>query len=593
MIALFTAALAQDMPQVDAQTYDPPIDPSWTIWTDETIVNKTAGGSGRVLFQYLDSPLVYQYDDGERVELVESLLQMDVLASIGFQQLRLGVDVPVLLTGTSAADVAASGVGDVALELKGMLVDREIAPVGVALAGRTELPTASSGLPVGNGGLAWEVQAMLDTRQGPLVFATNLGTRGVPTAELENVTWDDQFFYRAGVGYSPRDIVGVSMDLGGSAVWASKVANDATTPVEAIVGTWWRLPADVVLRAGVGRGLTTGIGSPELRALFGMGWEPHLEGDLDRDGLVNRMDVCRDEAEDVDGYRDDDGCPDPAARVLVRLRGPDGKPVEGTKTEVYTTGGVVEGTSEISFDAHPGEYRLTAWAMGYEDLDTVIEIPEDVGSDARFNLRLEAMPAELRIAVSDENGQPLSGTWWVGDYPERAFSEGADSALVPPGTYVVGVRVPDHAAFDQEVVLGADEAERLEFRLKKSKIEVTKEQIKLREKVYFETASAVVMEESWEMLSEVAIVLRQHDDIKRVRIEGHTDSQGGDDYNLKLSDDRAASVMQFLVDRGVEADRLNSIGYGEGRPLASNDTDEGREKNRRVELFIEERAGEE
>ncbi len=590
MILLVATALAQDLPAVDAQNFDPTIDPTWTLWTDETIVDEALGGSGKVLFQYLDSPLVYDYDDGERVELVESLVQMDVLGSVGVNKLRLGLDVPVMLTGTSATNAAPTGLGDVALELKGMLVDRELAPAGVGLLARAELPTASSELPVGNDGLGWEVQAMLDTRQGPVVVAANLGTRGVPTTELETFTYDDQFFYRAGLGVSPKDRVGASLDLAGSAVYGEPLEAAGTTPLEALLGGWWRLDSDVVLRGGVGRGLTSGIGSPELRVVFGMGWEPHLEGDNDRDGLVNRMDQCRTEAEDVDGYRDDDGCPDPAARVLVRLLGPDNEPIEGVKSEIYTPGGVVEGTSEVSFDAHPGSYRFTGWAMGYQDLDTMIEIPEDVGADARFNLKLAALPAEIRIAVSDDNGNPVSGHWWVGDFEQRAFDGGQDSALVPPGTYTVSVRVPDHAPVDAEITLGADDAQRVEFRMKPSKIEVTREQIKLREKVYFELGSAVVLEESWSMLSEVAIVLRSHKEITKVRVEGHTDSQGGDAYNLKLSDERAASVRQFLVDRGVEGERLDSVGYGEGRPLASNDTEQGREKNRRVEIFIEERS---
>jgi OOP family OmpA-OmpF porin len=73
-----------------------------------------------------------------------------------------------------------------------------------------------------------------------------------------------------------------------------------------------------------------------------------------------------------------------------------------------------------------------------------------------------------------------------------------------------------------------------------------------------------------------------------VSIEGHTDWIGTDAYNQGLSERRANSVMNYLVDHGVEASRLSTAGYGESRPIASNQTREGRALNRRVELLVQE-----
>jgi len=87
------------------------------------------------------------------------------------------------------------------------------------------------------------------------------------------------------------------------------------------------------------------------------------------------------------------------------------------------------------------------------------------------------------------------------------------------------------------------------------------------------------------LLDPVADALIARPGIK-VEVDGHTDSKGSDAYNQKLSDARAASVMQYLVSRGVEAGRLTSKGFGESKPIADNATDEGREINRRVELTI-------
>ena len=71
-----------------------------------------------------------------------------------------------------------------------------------------------------------------------------------------------------------------------------------------------------------------------------------------------------------------------------------------------------------------------------------------------------------------------------------------------------------------------------------------------------------------------------------VTIAGHTDSRGDASYNMRLSRDRAYSVANYLTARGVSANRVQVVAYGESRPIASNSTDAGRQQNRRVELTI-------
>jgi outer membrane protein OmpA-like peptidoglycan-associated protein len=72
----------------------------------------------------------------------------------------------------------------------------------------------------------------------------------------------------------------------------------------------------------------------------------------------------------------------------------------------------------------------------------------------------------------------------------------------------------------------------------------------------------------------------------KLNIAGHTDWVGSDEYNQKLSDSRAASVMNYLISKGVDASRIKSKGYGESTPIADNKTAAGRAKNRRVELML-------
>ncbi len=93
------------------------------------------------------------------------------------------------------------------------------------------------------------------------------------------------------------------------------------------------------------------------------------------------------------------------------------------------------------------------------------------------------------------------------------------------------------------------------------------------------------MPDSFAMLNEIAEVLKSRVEI-RVRIEGHTDSRGSAKLNTKLSDGRAQSVRRFLVERGVDVARMEAVGFGPSKPIADNRTNQGREKNRRVEFYI-------
>jgi len=85
------------------------------------------------------------------------------------------------------------------------------------------------------------------------------------------------------------------------------------------------------------------------------------------------------------------------------------------------------------------------------------------------------------------------------------------------------------------------------------------------------------------MLDEAASILKKNPDLK-VEIDGHTDSTGPAAYNMKLSENRAKAVMDYFVAKGIDPKRLATKGFGLTRPAASNDTKEGRAKNRRVEL---------
>ena len=120
---------------------------------------------------------------------------------------------------------------------------------------------------------------------------------------------------------------------------------------------------------------------------------------------------------------------------------------------------------------------------------------------------------------------------------------------------------------------------------KYSLVSVTQEKIELHQAVFFATAKSTIMPQSFALLNEVADVLKSRSTMQ-VRVEGHTDSRGKRAANMLLSQGRANAVKTYLVDHGIDASRMVSIGFGPDQPIETNRTAAGREKNRRVEFVI-------
>lgn len=120
-----------------------------------------------------------------------------------------------------------------------------------------------------------------------------------------------------------------------------------------------------------------------------------------------------------------------------------------------------------------------------------------------------------------------------------------------------------------------------------AKVIVEKGRIHILETVKFKTGSAELEPESYSILNQVALTMKANRQIKRVRVEGHTDETGTRERNMKLSQERADSVRDYLVKRGVKSDRLTAQGFGPDRPLAKGNSADSLAKNRRVEFIVE------
>jgi outer membrane protein OmpA-like peptidoglycan-associated protein len=108
--------------------------------------------------------------------------------------------------------------------------------------------------------------------------------------------------------------------------------------------------------------------------------------------------------------------------------------------------------------------------------------------------------------------------------------------------------------------------------------------IEIRDQVRFATSKSEILSDSFPLLEEVVSILKAHPELIRLQIAGHTDNRGARDYNINLSQDRAEAVRRFLIERGIEAARLEAKGYGPDQPIASNADADGRQKNRRTEF---------
>ena len=116
-------------------------------------------------------------------------------------------------------------------------------------------------------------------------------------------------------------------------------------------------------------------------------------------------------------------------------------------------------------------------------------------------------------------------------------------------------------------------------------VEVKKDRIEIKQQVHFATAKWKVLPDSFKLLDQVVQVLNDYPKM-RINIEGHTDSVGGETANMRLSQARASAVSEYLAKKGVLSNRLEAVGYGPTKPIASNKTERGRAANRRTEFRI-------
>lgn len=508
------------------------------------------GWSAHLLFNFGSNPLVWRDDDGEHLQsIVAQQATTHLLLSLGlFEIFELGVDVPVVVlqNGEGAPGLPVTpeqggfGIGDLRIVPKAQLLSTRDSydDDGIALAILADLR-----LPTGND----EVLQGGDFRIGPTLafdamvngvrFATNLGYLYRGQNNLHNLNVRDTMSWNFGTQVPVTDNIWATGEVFGRITPGADEIRRTESPTEFLLGGKFRHD-HLFITAGGGAGLVNGYGTPDWRAFASLGWSTprHEEEPI----VVEEPEPdCRPETVDVD-------C--------------------GEAPETICEDNV-----------------LTTFSMTCQDGECTV-----VSSET---------PCAAGTECGIEDGQPAC-------VPLPDCVDDADCDDVPPPrceddvliTYT-GMCVDGECHYeptetpcaeDEECGLRAGEPACVE-RTDLVEVDEETERIEIAEVVHFALDSAEIDERSYELLNQVARVLENNPHITRVRVEGHTDSIGAHAYNVSLSQRRAQSVVDFLIERGVDADRLHAVGHGPDRPIADNDTPQGRQENRRVEFHIEER----
>jgi outer membrane protein OmpA-like peptidoglycan-associated protein len=396
------SALAQESgtPFFNAQAYRPSIDSQATLWTDDSGLGPSQTWTARMSLGYAKQLLsVTSAQTGKTQFLVDDVVQLDLLAGYTLGRFRMGLDLPIFPLVTSELQDGQAGLGDLALDLRATVVDAGDSPFGMALATRLIGPTSTVSLPLGSTGPGYEASAIFDLQMEAALVALNLGYRGIPATQLDAFTVDDQMIARFGVGVPLSEDFGISGDLGSSLQLNQPADNVANTAVEGLAGLWHRPAKDWVVRFGAGGGLTEGIGAPLMRTVLSLGFEPQADSDLDGDGLTNSVDRCPDKAEDMDGWEDDDGCPDAKSPVRILVRDPYGNPVDDALVQVTSDRGepLEDGGPQMAIGLVPGLYMLRARAKGFDDLDEEFVVEHGEAVDLVKAMNPNTPPPAVRV----------------------------------------------------------------------------------------------------------------------------------------------------------------------------------------------------
>ncbi len=586
--------------------------------------------SAGLFFHYVDSPIrvVNRNDEDEVLSRpIANQLKAEVWGSIGlFDVAELGFVLPTVLfqsgdeldffNRNESIDPFALADLRIIPKVRLPIEPEKLGGLGVALAVPVYVPIGDTQSFNSDGEIRAEPRLIVDWRHPVgLAISANVGYQLRPETTASNIVTDDVLRYGVGfeapTGLENFQIIGSFFGNVPTAGDLSSELQNRSNPMEALGGLQFKLPANFVLNAGAGAGLSSGVGSPRFRAFASIGYVPRGPKDRDGDGVLDADDGCPDDPEDKDGFEDADGCPDLDNDTDGVLDTEDGCPdtpededgfedEDGCPDKDNDQDGILD--TEDKCPDTPGVAEKQGCPLNDKDADGIEdaqdlcpEQPED--KDGFEDDDGCPDPDNDQDGVLDENdGCPQ-------DPEDKDGFEDADGCPDPDNDEDGIPDTEDKCPNEAETYNGNKDDDGCPDG--KQTVVITKTDIKILQKVYFESGKDTIQSRSYRLLDTVATVLNKNPQVTKVRVEGHTDDVGDEEDNLDLSRRRAAAVRNYLIEKGVDAERLESEGYGESKPLCTRmdellenrrrnrrDIKECRADNRRVEFKILEVNGE-
>jgi outer membrane protein OmpA-like peptidoglycan-associated protein len=536
------------------------------------------------------------------INVVENLMAVDVLGSFNFlKRFQAGLAIPMYIWQRGDTyDVVTEGappnqsqwllpdtqynsygvMGDLRIHLKARIIgkERKDGPV-LSAAVIPALPMAywmgySKGY-AGEGFLSVTAPKILfGYRFGSLRTAANVGVTWREKSELFSAAVGHTLKYGVALGYSVIPEVELIAEVYGQKSFVSENFTDLESSPLLFLGGGRFTAGDFVFHVAGGGGILSGIGVPQFQVIGGAAWAPRgeeeeeedwfPEWDIDGDGIDNDIDDCPEQPEDLDGFDDDNGCPDNDNDQDGVDDGYDSCPNEQEDKDNFRDD---DGCPDLDHDEdgikEPDD-ACPAKAEDYDEYQDEDGCPDEDNDGDGFKDAEDACPdiPEDKDGFEDDDG--------CGDLDNDKDGVNDDQDKCPDKPETLNGFKDDDGCPDKGKAL----------------VIVTEEKIELKQKIQFKKNSDEIKgDKSFEILDIVSRILAGNVAL-RVSIEGHTDSRGNSDYNRELSKKRAESVKKYLVDKGIEGDRLETVGWGPDKPIASNKKKKGRAKNRRVEFVI-------
>lgn len=469
---------------------------------------------------------------------------------------------------------------------------------GLGLVGFLDLPLGPAERSFGRGALAGGGRLAWTGELPRVTFSGDFGVELNPDLSASDPGGTDSFDASLAFGVLPAETFGLTVEARAVAPLRDVLAgNLRAPPSEAILSMRYAAPSGAMWTLGGAVALQDGPGIATYRVFIGSGFgQRRTVGvrDIDPLGTLRSTDLCPLEPESPNGWKDDDGCPDRLGTLQIDVkyagqsRSADAEIVGASGKQTLRIG-----PQGLTIDAVPG----STWSVAAKD-GCLSGQGEAMAGEMGTPLIVELAPhydANVALVVVGPKGEPLSNALvrWRSDRPEcmpigaaLVDANGAIGQPVGSGTHHLVVTAPGFNVVEQPVDLAPGETRAFRIQLEPSKIVVEQREIRILEKVQFESAKAVLRPASYSLLNEVAAVILGNPGIGRVEVGGHTDNKGTEELNLALSQERADAVVEYLAAQGVPREQLLAQGYGETRPIDTNKTESGRERNRRVEFRL-------